>query len=430
MPVCHEVHAFSYPWYGTPAVDGKWLHWDHRQLPHWNAQIAAQHPTGRHVPPGDIGADFTPLGGPYSSRDPAVLARHMRQLRLAGVGTLVASWFPPGRADDNGAPLDEVWPAMLAAADDAGLTVAPHLEPYEGRTAQSVGRDVAAFLKRFGGSAALYRRSKRPVVYVYDSNRIAPEAWGEVLTRGGGSSLRGGGSDVFAVGLITTAEEVSALARSGFDAAYTYFASHGQTFAARPAHWAQLATRLRALGLELVPSVGPGYSDRAVRPWNGGATAARANGSYYDAGWRAALEADTPMVAVTSFNEWHEGTQIEPAVPAERSGAAAAAMGGGVYEDYRPMPPDGYLTRTRLWAMRFKEMRARRPAPTDEFRPSQFRPPLPMAQRPRAARSRGTRTRFGRRCCRTDDPRLLTRSISTRLLTRRRRCRRRAGRCR
>ena len=27
-----QTHAFYYLWYGTPATDGKWLHWDHACL--------------------------------------------------------------------------------------------------------------------------------------------------------------------------------------------------------------------------------------------------------------------------------------------------------------------------------------------------------------------------------------------------------------
>ncbi len=45
----------------------------------------------------------------------------------------------------------------------------------------------------------------------------------------------------------------------------------------------------------------------------------------------AAAGSDPTAVGVTSFNEWHEGTQLEPAVP--RPG----------WPDYAPLPPDGYL---------------------------------------------------------------------------------------
>ena len=33
--VSPRVATFYYPWYGTPAVDGKWAHWDHPQIEHW-----------------------------------------------------------------------------------------------------------------------------------------------------------------------------------------------------------------------------------------------------------------------------------------------------------------------------------------------------------------------------------------------------------
>jgi glycoprotein endo-alpha-1,2-mannosidase len=37
------VHAFYYLWYGVPAVDGKWLHWDHKVLPHWDRAVKDKH---------------------------------------------------------------------------------------------------------------------------------------------------------------------------------------------------------------------------------------------------------------------------------------------------------------------------------------------------------------------------------------------------
>jgi hypothetical protein len=39
-----RVHAFFYLWYGTPEVDGKWQHWDHEVLPHWDASLRDRYP--------------------------------------------------------------------------------------------------------------------------------------------------------------------------------------------------------------------------------------------------------------------------------------------------------------------------------------------------------------------------------------------------
>lgn len=96
----------------------------------------------------------------------------------------------------------------------------------------------------------------------------------------------------------------------------------------------------------------------AVRPWNAAATQDRADGRYYDAGWRAALAAETELVSITSWNEWHEGTQIEPAAAKGRE-AGAAGGAGRTYLDYGKIRPDGYIRKTRTWAMRFKDVRVR-----------------------------------------------------------------------
>jgi len=45
------------------------------------------------------------------------------------------------------------------------------------------------------------------------------------------------------------------------------------------------------------------------------------------------------------FNEWHEGTQIEPAIP--------KTAGGFVYSSYQPGNPDFYLQKTQKWTEDF-----------------------------------------------------------------------------
>ena len=42
-PITADAHVFYYPWYGTPEVDGKWMHWNHVRIPHWNKQTAAKY---------------------------------------------------------------------------------------------------------------------------------------------------------------------------------------------------------------------------------------------------------------------------------------------------------------------------------------------------------------------------------------------------
>jgi hypothetical protein len=81
--------------------------------------------------------------------------------------------------------------------------------------------------------------------------------------------------------------------------------------AIRGGAFAGLCDRAHALGLTCAPSVGPGYN--ATRATGDERVRTRRQGGTYDAMWRAAIAAVPDRVTITSYNEWHEGTQIEPA---------------------------------------------------------------------------------------------------------------------
>lgn len=91
--IFYDVHIFYYVWYGSPHMDGKYIHWDHILVPHWDPKIASSYPRGRHMPPEDIGASFYPELNPYSSRDPDVLESHMEQIGASAAGTVYKCGF-------------------------------------------------------------------------------------------------------------------------------------------------------------------------------------------------------------------------------------------------------------------------------------------------------------------------------------------------
>ena len=257
------VHSaiFFYPWYSNPAHDGLWAHWQE----------------GAHSPPVDIASVFFPARGVYSSGDVHVLWGQMRDIRAAGVDEVVSSWW------GWGSPEDDRLLAVRRAARSAGLNVAVQLEPYDGRTIDSIATDLQ-HLRAVGIRD----------VYVYRSSDFGAEQWASL-------DLQLTGLRVFAqTGLVGFA------AKAGFAGIYTYdIVTYGGD------KFERLCREAHALGLLCAPSVGPGYDAEAatgdphVKPRDAGAT--------YDSMWHAALAADADLVTITSYNEWSEGTQIEPA---------------------------------------------------------------------------------------------------------------------
>ena len=347
------VHIFYYPWYGTPTHDGQYYHWNHQYLPHWHQAVTDRYPKGRHKPPGDIGASFYPQLSCYSSRDHRIIQMHMKMLRQAGVGVLVVSWYPPDRHDGEGKPLDEVIPLLLDIAKNYALKIALHLEPYENRTARSVYNDIKYIHSQYGAHPALYKVLPRaesptalPIVYIYDSYQIPAQDWAQVFTTDGSLSLRNTPNDVVSIGLLTSDSSKTDIIKSGFDGFYTYFAIDGFTYGSTSHNWNHLSQFAMGHNLLFIPSAGPGYDDTKVRPWNSHNTKLRNGGQYYREKMIAGMRAQTKFLSITSFNEWHEGTQIEPAVPASLTGIS--------YQDYRPQRPDCYLDETRRLLEMFK----------------------------------------------------------------------------
>ncbi|XP_031432757.1 glycoprotein endo-alpha-1,2-mannosidase-like protein [Clupea harengus] len=348
----YDVHIFYYMWYGNPQMDGKYLHWDHVLVPHWDPKIAASYPKGRHTPPDDIGSSFYPELGPYSSRDPEVLESHMEQIEAAGAGVVAVSWYPPGLSDDNGEPTEDIVPVILEAAHRHGLKVAFHIQPYRGRSDHSVHENIKYIIDRYGDHGAFYRFSTNtgkvlPLFYIYDSYLTPPEAWSELLSSTGSHSLRDTPYDGVFVALIVEERHKHDILASGFDGMYTYFASNGFSFGSSHQNWKAIKAFCDGNNLLFIPSVGPGYIDTSIRPWNNHNTRNRVNGRYYETALQAALNVRPDVVSITSFNEWHEGTQIERAAPKKTVTR--------LYLDYHPHGPELYLELTRRWAEQFSK---------------------------------------------------------------------------
>uniref|UniRef100_A0AC34RMK3 Uncharacterized protein n=1 Tax=Panagrolaimus sp. JU765 TaxID=591449 RepID=A0AC34RMK3_9BILA len=174
-----------YPWYDAPNYEnGTWQHWNHEWFSNWDRSDTKTYPTGFHVPPDDIGSLFFPSLGPYSSRDPLVIDQHMKWIASAKINVVVVSWIPEEKTDPNSFSWDSLVPLLMDSADNYGLKLSFHLEPYEGRTAASVKNDIIKIIDKYGNHSAFYRtfpknQSKSgkalPLFYVYDSYMVSTD---------------------------------------------------------------------------------------------------------------------------------------------------------------------------------------------------------------------------------------------------------------
>lgn len=143
-----RVHAFYYNWYANPETDGAYSQWNHRVM------LRGGQGT-EFTPPEQIGANFYPAHGLYSSNDPVATGRHMEEMKAAGAGVVAVTWWGVDSFTDRA--LD----TLFAAAADHGLKVCFHIEPFPGRDALSTRAALVYLIGKYGGHPALYRDPAR-----------------------------------------------------------------------------------------------------------------------------------------------------------------------------------------------------------------------------------------------------------------------------
>jgi hypothetical protein len=233
---------------------------------------------------------------PYESDDPAVMARQIDQARRAGLDAFVVAWLgPDDRTDRNLA-------TMLDQAAARGFRVSVYFETASMGGSDAVASNLDYLLSHYGGHPSFLRQDGRPVVFFWRQQMFAPETWAGIRQQvdpGWGS--------------VWIAEGTTTAYLNAFNGLHLFNISWApdpaqplQTWSSRTraAEAAMGATRI------WVPTIMAGYNDIAVR---GGYARSREDGAYYRRTMEAALATDPQWaVLVTSWNEWPEGTQIEP----------------------------------------------------------------------------------------------------------------------
>jgi hypothetical protein len=335
-PVEAPIFAtFYYTWYGNPEHDGHWDHWDEY---------------GRR-PPADIASDFFPYLGLYSSLDPAAVDQHMQWIAEAGLDLAIIAWKGRGHRTD------QVAPVVLDAAARHGVSVTFHLETYEGRSPDTIPGDVAYLEATYGDHAAFFRTRRGSPFSPGTRDRALYFLWDPDFKYSPGPANDGSywrpaldaihASPEGAI-VLASSTDPDFIDRGHFDGGFSYLnrGTMNPALSDQFFFWVQTMPR----DSWIVPSVTPGYSCRRVG-YPRESNMSRAQGRTYDAQWREVVGTGVmpPMITVTSFNEWHEGTMIEP---------AACWRDDGLDHEYEcyTMGPFQYLTATAAWTRTLGDM--------------------------------------------------------------------------
>jgi hypothetical protein len=289
-----------------------------------------------------------PQDGVYDSDDPGVIARHIAQAQAAGLDGFAVHWFAPGdRTDAN-------FGQVLGQSEDgfdSTVTFLYHILP--GVDQQGVMDALSYIISTYSGHPRFFRAAGKPVVLFSDMYRV-PDM----------SGARPGSDQDVAVAVAQwaeirrvvdpgrntwwIAEGLRADYLAVFDGLYVYKIDHAccpnaYMSASRWAGWTRDWEQQTGQTKLWIGTVMPGWNDlnsgqahcTDLRVSSEPFARDRANGAYYARAWDAVLPTRPDFIVIHSFNEWVEGSHIEP----------SAHFG------------DLYLRLTAQWVAQFKSSR-------------------------------------------------------------------------
>jgi hypothetical protein len=239
----------------------------------------------------------------YSGGDDDVLRRHIQQADDAGIDALICTWYGPKEER-----LNKRCRRLLQLAQESGRDLQVAIIPDQSAWAELRSVDGLAnaldVLKRdFFGSPAYFRFQGRPAVYWFNPPSLGGvDTWKQLRDRTDPNrdQFWFGGTDNF--GYLDV-----------YDALF-YFDITWETAPGRA--MASYAGRLDRYNRDhpgankpFIATVMPGYDDIKIR---NGHRRDRANGDYYRGTWQTAIDRNASAVILTSFNEFFEGSHIEP----------------------------------------------------------------------------------------------------------------------
>jgi hypothetical protein len=304
-PEAKQLLMHYMPWYETPQVRQKWgSHWTGHKGEHSPSKIGAD-----GLP--DIWSHFHPLIGLYDSTDPDALECQLLQMKLAGVNGVVADWY----GISENADFPDIHKATIALFESCSAHGMKFAACYEDRTIemlQNWGKlDPADATSHLAGNLRWLSQNwfAAPQYFLFENRPL--------LLNFGPIYLRDSEAWKTALEGLDPAPVVFGLHHlwkgAGMDGGFSWV--HTEPFDGEPGA-DEIVRRLSETHayrssdpLKAIPSVFPGFRDVYEKPM---LSLDRRSGRTIRETLRAAMEGPWPVIQLVTWNDYGEGTVIEP----------------------------------------------------------------------------------------------------------------------
>ncbi|MEL6104447.1 MAG: glycoside hydrolase family 71/99-like protein [Planctomycetota bacterium] len=294
------ILAHYMPWHESLPHSGRWgWHWT---MNHFNPSQMRRAPDGTLDDRRQLASHFYPLAGCYDSGDLDLLEYHLQLMKLAGIDGVIVDWYGLTSFRDYGT-LHRNTMLLVQVADRMGMKVAICYEDQTVPALVKAGRigpgdqdahvvkELSWLLKNWSTLQGYVRLDGRPVLLSFGHAGLSDEQWTDVIAK--------------------------------LDHPVAYFSEHHQRDAAVGAFdWPipdqgvqqTVAFNKRSNGTPNIPVAFPRFVDiyQEAGVGDGYREIADANGNTFRETFRRAIESKSPIVQIATWNDWGEGTVIEP----------------------------------------------------------------------------------------------------------------------
>ncbi|MDH4207424.1 MAG: endo-1,3-alpha-glucanase family glycosylhydrolase, partial [Anaerolineae bacterium] len=251
---------------------------------------------------------------PYASSDRNTIVRHVEQARGAGIDAFAVAWYGPQASNNQ---TETNFRVLLDVAAERGFHCTVDFEtrsPFY-RSQADIVAALRHLVNNHAAHPAFLRSGGKPLIFFWavkdvftGQGQSAIDAWASIrqqvdpehntLWIADGANIDFlrvfDGHHLYNITWSPPANVNNTLSTWG-DRVRNYSSEHGTSKL-----WAA--------------TVMPGYNDLFIQGRTGRFSHDRRGGAYYRETWEAAVNSAPDLVVITSFNEWLEGTQIEPSV--------------------------------------------------------------------------------------------------------------------
>ena len=250
----------------------------------------------------------------YRSSDDQTIERQLDEAANAGITGFIASWWGVN------SPTDHVFTKLLQHSAALQQRTGQHFTStlyFESDAPALQGKStiiqqLRSAISTYGNSPNFFHWHGKPVLFFWDplGNGRTLNEWSAIRHAVDPNHQQ-----------IWSAEGVNTTLLSVFDGLHLFSGGywglqHGNMPQVDQGFRAKINAYNNSHGTHKIWAAGiiPGYDDTRVPGRQGTYKIPRNGGSTYRTSWKAALSSNPDWVTITSFNEWFEGSMIEPSV--------------------------------------------------------------------------------------------------------------------